>query len=74
MTLEEFAKEAGCVVDLHPNPDIWGLTYAYYTLDNPSCRFCGYATKLLAYKGWLEGTFGPTTAKTVIKLLRQSEE
>jgi hypothetical protein len=74
MTLEEFAKEAGCVVSLHPNPDIWGPTYRYHTIDNPNCYFCGYGTKWFAYKGWLEDTFGTTTAKAVLKLLRESEK
>jgi wobble nucleotide-excising tRNase len=73
MTLEEFAKEAGCVVSLHPGPENWGGKYQYHIADNPDCHFCGYKTEAAAYKGWLESTFGPTTAKAIIKLLRKSK-
>jgi hypothetical protein len=74
MTLEEFAKEAGCVVTLHPNPTEWDGPYQYHTVDNPNCHFCGYGTKSFAYKGWLESTFEPTTAKAILKLLKESQK
>jgi hypothetical protein len=74
MTLEEFAKEAGCIVDLHPNADSWGPTYRYYTTDNPNCFFCGYRSEAFAYKSWFEGTFEPTTAKAILKLLKESQK
>jgi hypothetical protein len=74
MTLEEFAKEAGCVVSLNPTPEGWNGKCQYHTVDHPNCYFCGYKTEAAAYKGWLEGTFGPTTAKAILKLLKESQK
>jgi len=68
MTLEEFARQAGCVVTPKFNNS---SEYQYYTTEHPNCYFSGFKTEASAYKGWLEGTFGLTTSKAVIKLLRK---
>jgi hypothetical protein len=71
MTLEEFAREAGCVVTPKFNNS---SEYQYYITEHPNCYFSGFKTEASAYKGWLEGTFGPTTSKAVIKLLSKCSE
>lgn len=73
MTLEQFAKQAGCVVSMNEDPRGWGGQYQWHTVDYPNCFFAGYKTEAAAYKGWLEGTFGKTTAKAVIKLLKKAK-
>ena len=72
MTLIEFAKLPGCIVDDRAGKG-WGGAWQYSTVDHPDCYFCGFKTEDAAYRGWLFGTFGETTAKAVLKLLKQTE-
>ena len=60
MTLEEFAKLAGVSV-FKCDPE-WGGSIGYNSKDYPNSR-----------KSWLEDTFGPTTAKAVLALLKQTK-
>ena len=72
MTLEQFARQAGCIVSM--NEDGWGGKYQYHTIENPNCFFCGYKTEAAAYRGWMNDSFGPTTSKVVLKLLKKVEK
>lgn len=69
MTLEEFAKLGG--VQILRCGKEWGGTWAYTETDHPNSTYCGYRTEQAAYKAWLNGSFGPTLAKAVLKLLKE---
>lgn len=73
MTLEEFAKDAGCVVSTFDEPN-WGGKWQYHHKDSPNCRWRGFRTESAAYKGFLEGTFGEQATKAIIKLLKKTEK
>jgi hypothetical protein len=71
MTLEEFAKDAGCVlVDCGPG---WGGRIGYSTKDCPSSSVCGFKTKKSAYSRWLSDSFGEHTSKAILRLLATSK-
>ena len=71
MTLEEFAKLAGVSV-FKCDPE-WGGSIGYNSKDYPNSRICGFRSEAAAYKSWLEDSFGPTTAKAVLALLKQTK-
>lgn len=71
MTLEEFAKKCG--VTIHTCEPEWGGHIAYKEKDYPNATICGFKTEAAAYKRWLEGKFGKTAGKMVIKLLKESK-
>lgn len=71
MTLEDFAKQAGCVVTLLDDPKGWGGKYQYHSVDHPNCHFCGFRTAEAAYKGFVIDTFGETASKAIFKLLKK---
>ena len=73
MTLEEFAKQAGCIVSINPNPEGWEGEWMYTSTDWPDSYICGLKTEATAYKHWFVSKFGKETAKTVIKLLNKTE-
>jgi hypothetical protein len=67
--LEKFAKDAGVIlVDCGEG---WGGRIGWATKDYPNSQFCGYRTENSAYKAWLNDTFGETTAKAILKLLKK---
>ena len=72
MTLEEFATKAGVL--LVPCEPDWGGRIAYKTDDHPNMTTCGFNTRSAAYKHWLEDTFGTSTAKAVLKLLKETQK
>jgi hypothetical protein len=72
MTLEEFAKDAGCVVQLNAHPEGWNGKWEYYTVSHPHCFFCGYKTEKAAYLGFMHDTFGETATKAIIKLIKKA--
>ena len=76
MNLEEFAKDAGCVVfEMHPDDAKgWGGKFAYFEKASPHIRTCGYRTESAAYKGFLKGTYGEQATKAIIKLLKKTEK
>ena len=73
MTLEQFAKKAGCVVSIYNDPgnSSWYGKYQYHSVDSPNCHFCGYKTKKAAYLEFLKSTYGPTAAKALLSLLKR---
>ena len=73
MTLEKFATYAGCVVQLNVSPEGWGGKWQYFTKEHPNCYFNGFKTKQAAYIGWLRDTFGPTTSRAVLAILKERE-
>lgn len=72
MTLEDFAKDAGCVVQVNENPKGWGGKWEYYSVDHPHCFFCGYKTEKAAYMGFMRDTFGDTATKAIVKLIKKA--
>lgn len=68
MNLIEFAKMSGVTI-IRCDKE-WGGTYGYKEQDYPNWSFCGYKTEKTTYVGWLEGKFGKTTAKALLKLLK----
>jgi len=70
MTLEQFAKSAGVVLTDCDNS--WGGKIAFYEKDQPNSLMCGFRSNSAAYKRWLSDTFGLSTGKAVMKLLRAS--
>lgn len=73
MTLIEFAKLSGCVVD-NKAGEGWVGKWRYTTADHPFSSYCGYRTETSAYKAWLNDTFGEVASKALLKLLKQSEK
>jgi len=73
MTLSEFAKEAGVIIiDCAAG---WNNCHiGYRTKDHPNCSIGYFKTENSAYKHWLLDTFGVTTSKAIMKLLKQSEK
>jgi len=71
MTLAEFAQSAGVRIT-RCEPE-WGGTWAYQLLDHPHGTYCGYRSEQACYKAWLENTFGATTAKAILDLLRRAK-
>lgn len=72
MTLEEFAKDAGCVVQINPSPEGWRGKWEFYSVDHPTCFFCGYKTEKAAYMGFMQQTFGETASKAILKLIKKA--
>lgn len=71
MTLEEFAKQCGVtLVDCGPDR---GGHIGYREKDHPNITICGFRKESAAYKHWMADTFGPTTAKTIFKLLKETQ-
>jgi hypothetical protein len=71
MNLEQFAKKAGVTLS-ECDPKLWGGRVAYQEADTPNCAVCGFRTESAAYKHWLSATFGKSTAKAVLGLLRRA--
>lgn len=71
MTLADFAKQCGVtIVDCGPN---WGGRIGYKEKDYPNSTTCGFRTEGAAYKRWMSDTFGPSTSKTILKLLKETK-
>lgn len=71
MTLSEFAQAAGVrITRCDPG---WGGTWAYELIDYPNCKYCGYRSAHACYRAWLSDTFGATTAKAIMDLLRRAK-
>ena len=71
MTLAEFAQSAGVRIT-RCEPE-WGGTWAYRMADAPYVAYCGYRSEQACYKAWLENTFGKSTAKAIMDLLRRAQ-
>ena len=71
MTLEEFAKDAGAVIQLNPEPQGWGGKWEFYNSEHPNCSYCGFKTEASAYKGFMEHKFGVHGTRAIIKLLKK---
>lgn len=71
MTLEDFAKQAG--VTLGECGPEWGGRVSYAVADHPNCRYCGFRTPKAAYKHWLDNSFGETTSKAILTLLKRAK-
>ena len=76
MTLEEFAKDAGCVVfEMHSDDAKgWGGKFAYFEKGHERFRTCGFRTPAAAYKSFMADTFGEQATKAIIKLLKKTEK
>lgn len=76
MTLEEFAKDAGCVVfEMHPDDAAWhGGRYGYYEKGRPHVRNYGYRTPASACKDFMSQVYGEQATKAIIKLLKKTEK
>ena len=73
MKLEDFAKRAGCVVSLNPEPEGWGGKWQYHAKDYPQVTYAGFPTEKSAYKAFIEETFGNREGKEIINLLKKVE-
>ncbi len=73
MKLEDFAKRAGCVVSLNPDPEAWGGKWQYHAKDYPQVTYAGFPTEKSAYKAFIEDTFGNREGKEIIRLLKKVE-
>ena len=73
MKLEDFAKRAGCVVSLNPDPEGWGGKWQYQAKDYPQVTYAGFRTEKSAYKAFIEETFGKRGGKEIINLLKKVE-
>ena len=73
MKLEDFAKRAGCVVSLNPEPEGWGGKWQYHAKDYPQITYAGFRTEKSAYKTFIEDTFGKREGKEIIRLLKKVE-
>ena len=73
MKLEDFAKRAGCVVSLNPEPEGWGGKWQYHAKDYPQITYAGFRTDKSAYKAFIEETFGEREGKEIISLLKKVE-
>lgn len=73
MKLEDFAKQAGCVVSLNLESEGWGGKWQYHSKDCSQLIYVGFRTEKAAYKAFLEDEFGTKASKAVLKLLRKVE-
>lgn len=73
MTLEEFAKKAGCIVSINSD-DGWEGKYQYQHMDALHVSYCGYRTERSAYKAFLTENFGPVACNAIILALKLTED
>lgn len=73
MKLEDFAKQAGCVVSIDPNPEGWGGKWQFYTKGRAEVIYAGFRTEKSAYKGFMEEAFGSSGTKAILALLKKVE-
>jgi len=70
MTIKDFAEMSGVTV-FRCGPE-WGGTWAYKLKDSPNMSVNGFKTEDAVYKRWARETFGETTLKALMKLLRKA--
>jgi len=68
MTIEEFAKMAGCVIKRSEHPKGFDWT----TKDAQNISVGTYKTELAAYRGWFKGSFDYCESKAILKLLKKA--
>lgn len=70
MNLEDFAKQAGCVV----SPDIRKeAVWKYQVRGDTRVTYTGFRTEMVAYRRFLEGKFGKSGVKAIESLLKKVE-
>ena len=71
MKLKQFAKKCG--VEIVRCDKEWGGTYGYKEETHPNSTICGYRTENSTYNAWLRDTFGKKTARTIVNLLKKTD-
>lgn len=73
MKLEDFAKQAGCVVSLAPEDERWEGKWQYKSKELDNVTVVGYRTERAAYKAFMQETFGIYGTRAVSNLLKKVE-